>query len=184
VIHRFENQLFADIHSKLSLRNRQQLDTLLTETTPDGGDPDVDPDADIPSFSRLKRDPGRIGLKSILKEIAKLKRIEDVQLPDDLFADVSSQTLERLRLRVTTESLQALQRHPDPIRYTLLAAFCWQRREALIDALDWLKSHRNNRGQFINCAEIPIDGIVRPQLQDLLFGNRAERGSAHQPCQL
>jgi hypothetical protein len=54
VIRRFENQLFADIHSKLSLRNRQQLDTLLTETTLDGGDPDVDPDADIPSFSRLR----------------------------------------------------------------------------------------------------------------------------------
>jgi TnpA family transposase len=291
MIHRFENQLFADIHSKLSVRNQQQLDTLLTETTPDGGDTDVDPDADIPSFSRLKRDPGRIGLKSILKEIAKLKRIEDVQLPDDLFADVPPQTLERLRLRVTTESLQDLQRHPDPIRYTLLAAFCWQRRKALIDgllelliqivhrvsvkaeknvvrdiigdlekvhgkttllyrlaeaamkqpdgtvrevlfpvcgeyklealvkeyhskgpvyrrhvhtllrssyshhyrrmmplildtllfrsnnsvhqpvidALDWLKSHRNDRGQFINCAEIPIDGIVRPQLQDLLL---------------
>jgi hypothetical protein len=290
VIRRFESQLFADIHSKLSLRNQQQLDTLLTETTLDGGDPDVDPDADIPSFSRLKRDPGRIGLKSILKEIAKLKRIEDVQLPDDLFADVPSQTLERLRLRVISESLQALQHHPDPIRYTLLAAFCWQRRQALIDsllelliqivhrvsvnaekkvlkdiigdlekvhgkttllyrlaeaamkqpdgtvrevlfpvcgehrlgalvkeyhskgpvyrrhvntllrssyshhyrrmlplildtlifrsnnsthqpvfdALDWLKSYRNDRSQFINCAEIPIDGIVCPQLKDLL----------------
>ena len=291
VVRGFENQLFADIHRRLSLHNQQQLDLLLTETVSDGGDPDVGPDADIPSFSRLKRDPGRIGLKSILKEIAKLKRIEDVQLPDDLFAGVTSQTLERLRLRVTTESLQALQRHPDPIRYTLLAAFCWQRRKALtdgllelliqivhrvsvkaekkvvteiigdlekvhgkttslyrlaeaameqpdgtvrevlfpvcgentlgalvkeyhskgpvyrrhvhtllrssysnhyrrmlplildklifrsnnsahqpiIDALDWLKSHRNSRSQFINCADIPIDGIVRPQLQDLLL---------------
>ena len=31
--------------------------------------------------------------------------------------------------------MQELQRHPEPIRYTLLAAFCWQRRKAIIDSL-------------------------------------------------
>ncbi len=290
-VHSFENQLFATIHDKLSTFNRQQLDALLTTTAVDEQEPEFAPDADIPSFSKLKTDPGRIGLTSVLKEIAKLKRIEDVQLPENLFADVATQTVERLRLRVTTESLQTLQRHPEPIRYTLLAAFCWQRRKALIDglvelliqivhrvsvraekkvateligdlekvhgkttllyrlveaamenpegtiqevlfpvcgehtlealvkeyhskgpiyrrhvhtvlrssyshhyrrmlplildtlnfrsnnrahqpvidALAWLKAHRHSRRQFINCDEIPIDGIVRPQLQDLLL---------------
>lgn len=31
--------------------------------------------------------------------------------------------------------MRELRRHPEPIRYTLLAAFCWQRRQEIIDSL-------------------------------------------------
>lgn len=290
-VHLYENEFFSRIHARLSQTHQQQLDTLLTNTLLDEQEPDFDPDSDIPSFSKLKTDPGRIGLASVLKEIAKLKRIEAVQLPPDLFAEVPIKVLERYRLRVTTESIHDLRRHPEPIRYTLLAAFCWQRRKAIIDglidlliqivhrvsvsaekkvvteiigdlekvqgkttllyrlaeaameqpegtvkevlfpvvgehtlaalvkeyhskgpvyrrhihtlirssyshhyrrmlplildtlifhsnnvlhqpvieALAWLKAHRDSRRQFIDCAEIPIDGVVRPQLQELLL---------------
>ena len=47
----------------------------------------------------------------------------------------TQKTLERYRLRVATESIHEVRRHPAPIRCALLAAFCWQRRRAIIDGL-------------------------------------------------
>jgi hypothetical protein len=41
--------------------------------------------------------------------------------------------------------------------------------QPIIQALVWLKANRNSRKQFIACDEIPIDGVVRPQLQELLL---------------
>jgi hypothetical protein len=38
----------------------------------------------------------------------------------------------------------------------------------VIDALTWLKTHRDSRQQFVACRDIPIDGVVRPQFQELL----------------
>ena len=95
----------------------------------------VERESDWSVFSKLRTDPGRVGLASVLKELAKLKRIDNIQLPDDLFAGISIKTLERYRSRISTESVQELQRHPESIRYTMLAAFCWQRRKAIIDDL-------------------------------------------------
>jgi hypothetical protein len=134
-VRRFETAFFAAIAHQLSARNRQRLDALLTTDALDEPNVDLDLNGALSSFSHLKADPGRVGLASVLKEIAKLKRIDDVQLPMDLFTGVAPKTLERYRLRVATESVQELRRHPEPIRYPLLAAFCWQRRRAIIDGL-------------------------------------------------
>jgi hypothetical protein len=41
--------------------------------------------------------------------------------------------------------------------------------QPIIQALVWLKTNRDSRKQFIACNEIPIDGVVRPQLQELLL---------------
>ena len=76
-----------------------------------------------------------MGLASVLKEIAKLKRLNALQLPNNLFAAVPQKILERYRLRVATESIGQLRRRPEPIRSTLLAAFCGQQQRAIIDGL-------------------------------------------------
>jgi hypothetical protein len=39
----------------------------------------------------------------------------------------------------------------------------------VIDALAWLNTHRDSRRQFVSCLEVPIDGMVRPPLQELLI---------------
>jgi hypothetical protein len=39
------------------------------------------------------------------------------------------------RQRAATETLHELRRHPDPTRYTYLAAFCLQRRAEITDSL-------------------------------------------------
>jgi hypothetical protein len=56
-------------------------------------------------------------------------------LPADLFAHVSANTLDSYRQRVAVEELHEVRRHPDPIRFTLLAAYCWQRRQEIVDTL-------------------------------------------------
>ncbi|NJN47457.1 MAG: Tn3 family transposase, partial [Candidatus Competibacteraceae bacterium] len=131
----FEKTFCADIHNQLSAAIRQRLDALLITATLDEPEVDLELDADLFPFSDLKADPGRVGLASVIKEINKLKHINAVQLPSDLFVGASQKLLERYKLRVATESVQELRRHPEPIRYTLLAAFCWQRRKAIIDGL-------------------------------------------------
>ena len=41
--------------------------------------------------------------------------------------------------------------------------------QPVIDALAWLQAHRDSRQQFVSCDEVPIDGVVRPHMQDLLL---------------
>ncbi len=134
-VYSFETAFFTAIKEKISPTARHHLNQLLIDSELDKDLFSSEQESDWSVFSKLKTDPGRVGLASVLKEIAKLKRINHIQLPDDLFAGVTIKTLERYRLRVSTESVQELQRHPESIRYALLAAFCWQRRKAIIDSL-------------------------------------------------
>ncbi|MEO0521194.1 MAG: Tn3 family transposase, partial [Cyanobacteria bacterium P01_A01_bin.116] len=43
--------------------------------------------------------------------------------------------VDRYRQRVETESLTEIRRHPDPIRYLLLSAFCCQRAQEIVDSI-------------------------------------------------
>ncbi len=107
------------------------MDELLRASENDGNGSGVE----ATPFAQLRADPGRSSLESVLKEISKLQRIAALGLPDDLFADVPSKVLQKYRLRPAAEPPRELRRHPEPIRYTLLAAFCWQRRKEIIDGL-------------------------------------------------
>jgi hypothetical protein len=229
--------------------------------------------------------------RPILKELVKLEQLTVLDLPADLFAGVSPKFIHSYCLRAATEPPREMRLHPAPIRYTLLAAFCWQRRQEVIDglvellirivhrigvraekkivkellsdfqrihgkttllfkiaevaldnpegtikdvlypivsektlealvkeyrsqgpayrqhvhtlirssyshhyrrmlplilealtfrsnnsahqpvidALAWLQAHRDDRYQFVGCGEVPIDGVIRPQMQDILL---------------
>jgi hypothetical protein len=229
--------------------------------------------------------------RPILKELVKLEQLTVLDLPADLFAGVSPKFIHSYCLRAATEPPREMRLHPAPIRYTLLAAFCWQRRQEVIDglvellirivhrigvraekkivkellsdfqrihgkttllfkiaevaldnpegtikdvlypivsektlealvkeyrsqgpayrqhvhtlirssyshhyrrmlplilealtfrsnnsahqpvidALAWLQAHREDRYQFVGCGEVPVDGVVRPQMQDILL---------------
>jgi TnpA family transposase len=45
--------------------------------------------------------------------------------------------------------------------------------QPVIDALAWLHSHCERRPQAVACADVPIEGVVRPHMQEILI----ERGS-------
>jgi TnpA family transposase len=86
-------------------------------------------------FSFLKSAPGRVGLESLFKEIDKLKQIRQLGLPATLFDSIAPKVIQYYRRRASAETPRDLRRHPQPTRYTLVAAFCWQRSQEIIDSL-------------------------------------------------
>ena len=41
--------------------------------------------------------------------------------------------------------------------------------QPVTQALNWLRAHRDSRQQFVSCDEVPIDDVVRPQMQEILI---------------
>ena len=155
-IHRFDERLCASITQRLSLETRTRLDALLTvefletqareemmspleeafgETETAEASQEGEPPRPQSALHALKQDTGPLSLSRVLHEIAKLECIHQLGLPADLFAHVSAKTLDSYRNRIAVEDLQEVRRHPDPIRFTLLAGYCWRRRQEIVDIL-------------------------------------------------
>ena len=86
-------------------------------------------------FGLLKTDAGVANLDSILEETEKLKLIRQLELPSDLFQNVPPGVVKQYRQRIATEPPREARRHPEVIRYTLLAAFCSLRSQEITDNL-------------------------------------------------
>ena len=67
--------------------------------------------------------------------MAKLDLIRQLELPPGLFDHTSAQELERYRQRVAVEASFELRRHPEPMRFTWLAAFAYVRGRSITDSL-------------------------------------------------
>ena len=131
-----EAEICTGTAAKLLPRIRQAMDALIDSSIPsDDQNADEGSDWRSTTFSVLKTDPGRVSLKSVLRELEKLRQIEALELPDTLFAEIQPKILRQYRLRAAAEPPREVRLHPEPIRYTLLAAFCWQRRQEIIDGL-------------------------------------------------
>lgn len=128
--YQFEINLCAAIGQKLPESCRHKLDAL---SGPQEDSYLLDPD-EI-RLNQLKEEAGPASLKGLTAELSKLEILQNIGLPKDLFTGLCDSIVERYRLRVETETLTELRRHPDPIRYTLLAAFCWSRLQEIIDNL-------------------------------------------------
>ncbi|NOT55597.1 MAG: Tn3 family transposase, partial [Deltaproteobacteria bacterium] len=131
-----EAAIYEGTVAKLLPSTRQALDALIDSSLAND-EHEAEEGADWRStiFSVLKTDPGRVSLKSVLRELEKLRQIEALALPDDLFAAIQPPILRQYRLRAAAEPPREMRLHPAPLRYTLLAAFCWQRRQEIIDGL-------------------------------------------------
>jgi hypothetical protein len=124
-----DEQFFTTLSEALTPETRQRIDTLLTEnSTP-------------LSLSALKADPGRRSLESLEAEVEKLRQLPGLTVPHDLLTPLSTRYLQRLKLRVVAETLHELRRHPDPIRYGLVALFCSVRAQEITDNLTDLLLH-------------------------------------------
>jgi TnpA family transposase len=124
-----EKQVFEDITNNIPKRVRKRLDALLSATEDD------DPAEQPLTITDLREEPRGVNLKSILREVKKLECIRDVGLPDKLFEHLSPKLVELYKRRAATEKMPELRRHPDYIRYPLLAAFCHIRAQELNDTL-------------------------------------------------
>ena len=119
----FEDELFEHISKCLPLQCKQRLDQSLES---------VEGKA---IFTDIKSDPGRVGLDSVLKETTKLAFIRTIELPIKQLENIHPKVLHRYRQRIGTESAWDVKRHPEPLRYALLAIFLYTRRREIIDGL-------------------------------------------------
>ncbi len=135
VLHRHEEAFCAALLARLPPETIAGLDTLLHPPDPgEAGGNDDEPRPEPPLLA-LRSGTGQASLQSVGEEAAKLARIRSVNLPAGLFDGVPSRMLLAYRRRVGAEELHELRRHPDPIRLTLLAAFCHVRGREIADAL-------------------------------------------------
>jgi hypothetical protein len=139
----YEIRFCATTLRRLTRTGLDSLDTLLQPSQPLLSAP-LDDEEEISGsrvvfrvspFHELRTDSGRAGLASILEQIAKLQRLRALNLRADLFAGVAPSLVQVYRSRAATESPSELRAHPDPIRATLLAAFCVLRSGELTDSL-------------------------------------------------
>ena len=86
-------------------------------------------------LAELKEDPGPLGLKTLFREVGKLRRVRAVGLPPALFADVSEKLVAAWRARAARMYPSDFRAAPRPVRLTLLACLCWARTAELIDGL-------------------------------------------------
>jgi len=124
---RLEKWFVDKTYSALLPFARQKIDALLVS-------PDELEDSDY-RLQVLKMDPAQPSLKTVLKELDKLEIIDGMVLPDEIFSGIPTSLVHRYRKRAATEGISELRKHPDNIRYTLVAAFCIERRAEIIDGL-------------------------------------------------
>ena len=127
----FQATFFATLLEKIPLRCRIVMDKLIEAPDNESHLSDVD----RTPMAELRADPGRPSLESALRELPKLQHIVAIGLPENLFEGVPPLILKKYRLRAATEKPRELRRHTEPIRFTLLSAFFFQRQKEIIDGL-------------------------------------------------
>lgn len=133
----YETSLQETIFARLSDANKAAIDQLLGEEDPDADDSQVceTDTTEVITLTRLKTNPGRPSLESLLSGIAKVKCIDAIGLTPQHFTGVPSKFTDQFCRRCASESIRELRRHPPAIRYSMVAMFCWRRRQQLTDAL-------------------------------------------------
>jgi TnpA family transposase len=129
-IRQFTEQFCQTITSHLTSQMKHHLDNLLQRhESPDGELSFRTP------FGDLKTDAGAANLANVLNEIEKLQLIQQIELPEELFNHVPQRVIQQYRQRVAAEPPREVRRHPEPLRYTLMAAFCLLRSQEITDNL-------------------------------------------------
>ncbi len=118
--HAYDERVLLDVHARLDTATRERLDKLLRDDA---------------AFDGLRADSGRVGLKSLLGEVEKLKRLRELALPPGILKPFHAGLVKRFRRRAATESAWELTRHPDEIRLPLLVFYCVPREADLVDGL-------------------------------------------------
>lgn len=143
--HQAEERLCALLLQRLPAAALRKMDALLAtaEAVDPAGGPggkkealsaEAGADREL-ALQELKADPGRIGLESVLTEVARLRNLRRVGLPTHLFRDVSPRWVLRYRQRAGAEPPRELRAHAPPVRYALVAALVAQRTQEVTDNL-------------------------------------------------
>jgi TnpA family transposase len=96
---------------------------------------DLEPGVDALNMTDIREEPGKANVKNLIREMDKLECLRQIRLPKNLLAGLSPRMLSIYKQRVATEPLRELRRHPDRIKYPLLAIYCRLRTEEITDNL-------------------------------------------------
>ena len=96
---------------------------------------DEPPESEALNMSDLREEPGKPNVKNLIREMDKLDCLRQIRLPKNILAGLSPRMLAIYKQRVATEPLRELRRHPDHIKYPLLAMYCRLRAEEVTDGL-------------------------------------------------
>jgi hypothetical protein len=175
----YEERFYHETYGRLSTLSRERLDAILRPPEGDGDDEEASTRAVI---NMLRSDPGRVGVKSIREEVAKLAIIRRLELPEDLFAHARPHELELYRQRVAVETPWELRRHPEEARLTWLAAFAYLQGRAITDALTDLlidTIHRINAKADRRVSEMLLDDLKHVTGKTTILFQLADATLAH-----
>ena len=155
----FEQRFCAEILGRLPRETSQRLQELIAGDT----DGVVRVGGGRGLLSELKADPSRLGLETLLGEIAKLERIRALGLPSNLFSGYSEKLAASWRARAATQYPSDLRAASPAVRLTLLASLCSVRTaeitDSLVDLLIALSHKINTR------AESRVEGELTKDLK-------------------
>ncbi len=151
--HTFEQQFYEATLARLPEEAQAALEALLATEIAEASARDADggtegeqaglapnaPQATAASTTvtlhHLRMDPGRVGLATMLEEMAKLRRIRELKLPDDVFPGMARKVLAVYRNRASVEEPSRLRAHSKAKRLTYLSALCVMRAQEITDGL-------------------------------------------------
>ncbi|MGI8412259.1 MAG: Tn3 family transposase [Solirubrobacteraceae bacterium] len=140
-LHTYEDALFRMVLERLGTEGLARIDALLAPEEPldatntGATEPVGTRDAGNGTLQELKADAGRMQLDNVLAQVEKLRHVQLLALPPNLFAEVSPKVTRGYRLRAAAEAPSELRAHPDPVRATLVAALCLLRSQEITDGL-------------------------------------------------
>lgn len=162
----YEEQLVAKIAAQLAPATCAALDALV-KTEPSEREDYQSPLFPVRSeLASLKEDAGAVKVETVLEELAKLRQLRALNLPEHLFRDVPAKLVTHYRQRAASEPPRELRRHPPAVRYMLLTALCWQRAQEITDTLvDLLLHIAHHIGAR---AEEKVDETLRTYVKRIL----------------
>lgn len=139
-LYQYEQAFFSQTEARLSEKVKTALQQLvykkedLTEQV-DLSEPGEDDPTQYP-LNDLKSGAGEAKVKNIKKVADRLKLLQQINLPSDLFVGMPLRFLRQYQQQAAVESISHLQRRENEAQtYTLLAAFCWVRQREITDQL-------------------------------------------------
>ena len=117
----FLDELYTNITKKLDDDIIKKMDECISSNSETEG------------FNWFKKPPGKLGMKTILKEISKLQYLREFNLKKNLFANISDKILNLLKNRAQAEDSYLMGRHHPPTRYGLLSIFLHLKKMEVAD---------------------------------------------------
>jgi TnpA family transposase len=139
-LHRYEQSFFANTAARLPDSVKVKLRRLIYQKEELATDIDLaeieESDPSHYPLHDLKSGAGEAKVANIKKVADRLKLLQQVGLPNDLFAEIPLRFLRQYQQQAAVESISHLQRRQqEPHSYALLAAFCWVRQREITDQL-------------------------------------------------